>query len=432
MVRPPTQAGLCVRCKGSRMLCGKSQCPIILKQQALIPLKRISLDKNLEGASPPSFFVGHNSYPKILVGPMIQPIIGEVPSIQIIDEPETGWIDKNIEELVKFRSSLLRTSFRVKDVQISKISNNKLLEISQELIQSSKKVDTEVQLDKDPSFKILYDVHSAPLGPSGKLKKIKVNENPKIERPVEKTVSDTDFKATDAMNYLYNENLTVTQVTRILSAGLLGLEKNRRLVPTRWAITATDDTVSKKIIEKIKDFQQISEYHLFNARYLDNHFQILLIPKEWSFENLETWNPKSSFNPSSKPVIMDDFEFYKGRVTYAKNVTGAYYAARLGVVEYLQKIRKQATCIVFREVSSGYIVPLGVWVIRETVRKAFKNQSKKFSDLDSALIEIGKSFQVPLKYWVKNSKLLERLKYQRTLFYYIQKKEQKPVKSSFY
>ena len=424
MVRPPTQAGLCVRCKGSRMLCGKTQCPILIKQQALIPLKRVSLDKNLEGPSPPSFFVGHNSYPKILVGPMIQPTIGDAHSIQLIDEPETGWINRKLEDLVQFRSSLLRTSFRVEDVRVQKISNNKLLQISQELIQSSKKVDTEVQLEKEPSFRMLYDVHSAPLGPTGALKKIRVNENPKILRPVEKSVSDTDFKAVDAMNYLYNEDLTVTQVMRILSAGLLGVDKNRRLVPTRWAITATDDTISKKIIDKIKDFPQISEYLLFESTHLDNHFQILLIPREWSFENQEVWNPKSSFNPSSEPVIAVDYEFYKGRTSYARNVTGAYYAARLAVVEYLYNIlRRQAMAIVLREVSSGYIVPLGVWVIRETVRKAFKSQPKKFSDLDSVLKEIGAHFQVPLKYWVKNSKLLEKLKLQRTLFHYMKLKE---------
>ncbi|MHA1379258.1 MAG: Nre family DNA repair protein [Candidatus Helarchaeota archaeon] len=422
MVRPPTQAGLCIRCKGSRMLCGKTQCPIILKQQALIPLRRISLDKNLEGPSPPSFFVGHNSYPKILVGPMIQPTIGDCPPIQIIDEPETGWIDKKIEELVQFRSSLLRTSFKVENVRINRISN-KLLEISQELIQSSKKVDTEIQLEKEPSFRMLYDVHSAPLGPTGALKKIRVNENPKVEKPVEKSVSDTDFRAVDAINYLYKEDLTVTQVMRILSAGLLGIKKNRKLVPTRWAITATDDTISKRIIGKIKDFPQISEYLLFESKYLDNYFQILLMPREWSFENQEVWNPKSSFNPSSEPVITIDYEFYKGRKDYAKNVTGAYYAARLAVAEYLQRIKKQAMCIVFREVSSGYIIPLGVWVIRETVRKAFKEQPKKFSDINSALKEIGKHFQVPLKYWVKNSKLIKKMKYQRTLFQYIQKRK---------
>lgn len=425
MVRPPTQKGLCVRCKGSRLLCGKLQCPIILKQQAIIPLKHISLEKNFEGASPPSFFVGHYSYPEVLVGPMIRPIKEEGLPIQILDEPELGWINQNIEELVKFRSSLLRTSFRI---NVKKILNNKLLDISQELVQSSNKLDTEVLLEKEPTFRMIYDSHSPPVGPSGTLKQIQIMENPKIDQSVDKSVSDTDLKAADAVSYLYNHKLTVTQVTRILSAGLLGLEKNRKLVPTRWAITTTDDTISKQLIGIIKDYPQISQYFLFKDKTFDNNFQILLIPREWSFENLEAWNPKSSFNPGTEPVIVNDFEFYQGRKTYASNVTGAYYAARLAVSEYLQSIRKQATCIVFREVSSGYIVPLGVWVIRETVRNALKKPPEIFSDINSALEIIGKNFQIPLKWWVKSSKILENVKYQRTLFYYIQNKERSSFK----
>jgi hypothetical protein len=424
MVRPPTQKGLCARCKGSRLLCGKSQCPIIMKQQAIIPLKRISLSKELEGPSPPSFFVGRYSYPNVLVGPMIQPLVEESPSIQVVDEPELGWIDKKIEDLVQFRSSLLRTSFRM---NVRKITENKLLDVSQDLIQSSRKVDTEIQLEKEPIFRMMYDSHSPPIGPTGALKKIRVTENPVISRPVDMAVSDTDFKASDAVNYLYNHDLTVTQVTRILSAGLLGVKRNRRLVPTRWAITATDDTISKKKVDKIKDFPQISQYYLFTGKHFDNHFQILLIPREWSFEMLETWNPKSSFNPSNEAVIMDDYEFYEGRKNYASNVTGAYYAARLAVGEYLEKNRKQATCIVFREVSSGYIVPLGVWVIRETLRRALKGEQKVFGDIDSALAEIGFNFQVPLKNWIKNSKLLDRIKYQRTLFDYMKRNDQKII-----
>ncbi|MFX1451167.1 MAG: Nre family DNA repair protein [Promethearchaeota archaeon] len=422
MVRPPdaSKAGLCVRCKGSRMLCGKTQCPIILKQQAIIPLKRISIKKDFEGASPPSFFVGRHSYPNVLVGPMINPMTIESASIKILDEPELGWIERKIEDLVQFRSSLLRTSFRM---NVNKIADSKLLDISQELIQSSRKVDTEIQLEKEPSFRMMYDSHSPPIGPSGTLRNIRVTENPKIDPPVDKAVSDTDFKAVNAVNYLYDHDLSVTQVMRILSAGLLGIKKNRKMVPTRWAITATDDTVSKRLVDKIKDYPQISQFFLFNGRHFDNHFQILLIPKEWSFEMLETWNPKSSFNPTSSPVIMDDYEFYQGRKTYASNVTGAYYAARLAVAEYLTKIRKQATCIVFREVSSGYIVPLGVWVIRETVRKALKSQPRFFNDLNLALREIGNSFQVLLKHWIKNSHIIEQIKYQKTLFDYIQRKK---------
>jgi hypothetical protein len=37
-----------------------------------------------------------------------------------------------------------------------------------------------------------------------------------------------------------------------LSIGVLGLKKDKKLVPTRWAITATDDILAKKLLEKVK------------------------------------------------------------------------------------------------------------------------------------------------------------------------------------
>lgn len=417
MVRPNLPKGLCVICKGSRNLCGKDICPIIMKQQALIPMKKIDFtakDLELYGSSPPSFFVGRFNYPDVLVGPMIPPIVGKGEEIKILDKPES-WYGKPIEELVSYRTQLIRSAFRVN----VRNQEHRSLETSQELAMAEFPVDTEVKFEKEPKFRIIFDSHSQPMGPIGHIQKLNLTENPKVSNPVEKVVQDVDFKANSAVGYLYSEGLSITDIIRVLSAGLLGLKKNRRLVPTRWAITAADDIASKRLVNRIKSFPEIDKYQVFSSIYLDNKFNILLIPKEWSFEQLETWSGKSSFNPHNEPVIVADSEFYKGRKTYAARVTGAYYAARLAVAEYLYQIRKQATVVVFREVSGGYIVPLGVWVIRETVRDAFKKQPMIFETLSQALNYIGSNFQTPLLNWMRKSAILEKIRKQRTLLEYM-------------
>ncbi len=48
-----------------------------------------------------------------------------------------------------------------------------------------------------------------------------------------------------AMTYLYRRGFDVYEINSILSAGALGEAKQRRLVPTRWSITAVDDTVGQ-------------------------------------------------------------------------------------------------------------------------------------------------------------------------------------------
>ncbi|MHA1893025.1 MAG: Nre family DNA repair protein, partial [Candidatus Helarchaeota archaeon] len=355
----------------------------------------------------------HNFYPNVLVGPMIPPKLGQDLEIRTLDEPDT-WYGKSINELIGLRTSLVRTAFRSNVKNLS----SKLLDLSQEIIMGSRPVDTEVNLEKVPSIKVLYDPHSPPLGPTAKLNKLRITSDPKIDPKVDKVVDDSDLKSIKALNYLYQNDFSVTNLTRLLSAGLLGVKKDRKLVPTRWSITAVDDSISKNIIKEIKYYQEISKFFFFQNKYLDNNFVIILIPREWSFENMETWFSQSAFNPSSEQIIMQDHEFYEGRKKYASNVTGAYYAARLGVSEYLKKIRKQSACMILREVSGGYLAPLGVWVIRETVRKAFEKEPKKFESLNEVLKEASKYLKTPIRTWLRKSKLLRYIRIQKRLVDY--------------
>ena len=57
----------------------------------------------LDGASPPSVFVGRYGYPKVRIGPMIPPAHGDT---AIMDRTEM-WVGKSLEEIVGFRLSLV-------------------------------------------------------------------------------------------------------------------------------------------------------------------------------------------------------------------------------------------------------------------------------------------------------------------------------------
>ncbi|MHA1751300.1 MAG: Nre family DNA repair protein [Candidatus Helarchaeota archaeon] len=424
MVRPPKSKELCLMCKGSRNLCGKPRCPILIKQASIIPIKKIILKSatELQGASPPAFFVGRFDYPKVQIGPMIPPHnSGLDKNLQILDEPDM-WFGKSFDEIVSYRSNLIRSCFTVSHVKRA-LTENKLLSISQEIVMAERPVETEVKFIKAPKLaRIELDSHSQPFGPIGQVEQLIMSENPRINKVVEKTVGDTDLKASKGIINLYKEKQSVTKIQRILSAGLLGT-KERKLVPTRWSITATDDTISKYLIDKIKYFPEVDKYLLFQDKYLGNNFKILIMPREWRFENLEVWISSiwKQFK-GTEPVIMQDYEPYEGRKNYASNVTGAYYAARLAVCEYLYKIKKQGSVLVLREVDEEYIVPLGVWVIRETVRSAMKKQFLEFEDLNSALKYINNSdFKLPIKNWKKKSELIKYISRQKRLIEFFKK-----------
>lgn len=439
MVRPPTEKNVCLRCKGGRLLCGKKTCPILLKKSVLksmVPFEFDKTQRNVEifGASPPGFFVGHFSYPNVYLGPLIPYQEFEtgldISDYHILDAPEL-WFGKRMEDVIRYRSSLVRSNFKT-NVFIGRksrkhtlpIKTKKLLETSQELSMAARPVDTETKLEK-MNLRMMMDNHALPMGPSGMTEKITITENTKVHPQVDYCVSDTDLKATEAVSeHLYFKgHVPESTIKRVFSAGLLGEEKRRRIVPTRWTITAVDDIISKALINEIKKFPEIDDYQIFEATYLDNHFKILLFPGKFIYEMNEVWAPNTLWNISLngnnrnlKPQIMTDFEFYRGRKSYASNITGAYYAARKSVCEYLYKIKRQARVLIFREVSGGYVVPLGVWVIRETVNNAMlTSQPTILDNFNDAVKTMAEGFMVDYKYWKQSSKLINFIKTQKTL-----------------
>ncbi len=87
---------------------------------------------------------------------------------------------------------------------------------------------------------------------------------------------------------------------------------------------------------------------------------------------------------------------------------GGYYAGRFGVAEYLNRIKRQARVIIFREIYEGYIMPVGVWEVRENVRKAVEKNPRKFSTLNEALADIGTRLRIPIDEYLKRSEILKQ------------------------
>ena len=173
--------------------------------------------------------------------------------------------------------------------------------------------------------------------------------------------------------------------------------------------------ISSDLIEKMKDYPLVHEYLVFESWQRDNRFVLLLMPRNWSYELIEAWFPNSIWNPSGKNVVtMSSSESYNGRTTYAET-GGSYYAARLAVTEYLVKERRQACVLILREVHPGYIMPVGVWNVRESVRVAMRTGPKRFAALNEALDYITTRLVMPEEQWIKKSTVLKDTLHQKRL-----------------
>jgi len=398
----------CAICKGTKMLCGRPKCPILEKiriKSKILP----KLSKDIFGSSPSSIFVGSWNYPKVYLGPMVPPIIGDTSEM---DRPEV-WHGRPLEEIIGFRSSLVRSKDQL-DVKIARDPNRRVM-LMQDIVMSDRPVDTELFLEKKPRFEIRLSEFSPPHGPSETLKKLDLAQNPHIPRTIDKVHND-DLLATNGISLLYNKGIEVSHISKLLSAGILGEQKNRKFVPTKWSITATDDIISKELMGSLRDNPQISEYLVFHSEDIGNKLVALVMPGIWSFEFMECWLPGSLFSSDDNvPNIISDWEYFNGRKKYADVIAGAYYAGRLPITSYLYDAGRQARCIVIMEVQPSYHTPIGVWRVRTILEDALKQRPLKFDNMDDAVKEVDNFLTLPAQSYIDKSQLLNFTSRQKVL-----------------
>jgi len=400
----------CLVCKVPIKDNGSKYCPRHNTVEALFRPSSLISGNDFSGTSP-SVFVGRYGYPNISVGILSPPERRD--DAWLYDSP-SFWAENSFEirKIVGLRSSLLNSKFLT---SIKK--RTRLLDLAKEISMSHKPVDVDISLDKLPSLSrpTINDV-TVPFGTSALLKKFTLESSPKVPVKIEKAVGDTDLKAGEAIFGLYSSGISEHSITGLLSVGNLGIGKSRKLVPTRWAITATHDSLGKKLIKKIKDFQT-GNFELYFGSHLGNYFLILTFPDAWGYELFETFIPNEY--QGQELNYTRDHEFYEGRKTYAENCTGGYYAARLSILESLQEKKRQNSVLCLRFITEEYSVPLGVWVMQNACRNAMKNKLKEFSSkeemLEYAFRFILKQFKINIYPLLRDSKVLNFQKSQRKL-----------------
>ncbi len=359
------------------------------------------------GSSPPDIFIGRAGYPNVYIGPLVPPTIGDT---SIMGIPEK-WVGKSIEEIVEFRSMLVRGMHRT---NVNNADNGRVEEMIKELAISDKYELVRQEFSKRPDMRIRFDENTQPFGPSAILKRMEL-EGGKVNRTLEKAYSDTDMTASNAMVELYSKGIEVSRIQKMISAGTIGVGKNRKLVPTRWSITAVDDTLGKNNLKAVKENEELEEVLVYQNDALDNRWLIMMFPGSWEYELVEAWYPNTTWNRESSNIqIFSSYEPYKGRSKYAE-IGGCYYAARLASSELLLKTDRQAKVAILREAHSGYIMPVGVWNVREHVRDALRKEPLRFENTRSAIEFITKRMDIPVKTWMENSAVLRQVTRQKRL-----------------
>jgi DNA repair protein NreA len=399
---------LCLRCRSAQLLCGKPVCPILVKYRAFERTLPMVPGTELDGSSPPGLFVGRFGYPSVSAGPLLSPEHG---STELLDTPEE-WVGRSVEEVVGFRTGLIRGTFRLRVTDAERPS--RWLEELQLLGLAEGSVESEATFRRPPRGHLSLSDATPPFGPSAPIERVHL-EVRRLDPHLDRLSSDVHANARVAVEELYSRGVRVSRIQRAFSVGTLGRRGRRKLVPTRWSITAVDDLLSKQNVERLRELPELSEILVHRLTALDNRWLVVLLPGAYRYESIEAWYPNTLWNPSpGQIVIMGDHEGYDGRTTYA-SIGGCYYAARLAVSEALLREGRQAGIVVLREVHPGEILPLGVWNVREHLRAALRTPAERLASLPDLVKTIGSTFAIPIDRWLRSSAVLHEARTQRRL-----------------
>jgi len=340
---------------------------------ALAKAKPLAGKENFSGSAPAPF-IGRIGYPEVNVG-----------ILSLTERDEDAWehdapihwakTGKKISEIVNYRTQMINSRFK------SSVKNlHKLTSVAQEVSMAKRAVDLDVKLEKKPKLQFNASQWVAPMGPQAQLKKIEVESNPRIPTRVQKCHDDTDLLSAEALVNLHKHGIDEVWLSRMLSTATFGIGKNRKLVPTRWSITATDDILGKDQLADVRQSPLINEWEAYFGAYLGNYYLVLMSPEIWSYELFEIYA-----KPGPALEYSTDHEEYRGRKTYAEQCAGGYYTVRLAIAEHLRQKKRQAGCLVLRFITDEYVMPLGVWVTREATRKALQSQPIQIADKELML-----------------------------------------------
>ncbi|MDO5851445.1 MAG: Nre family DNA repair protein [Methanobacteriaceae archaeon] len=370
----------------------KSKYAFLKKLTDQINMKSVSVDKEIDGSSPPSIFIGSWNYPKVYAGPLIAPTHENT---HIMDQPEQ-WIttNKTQEDIIGYRLNLVRGKQEISITDTESLFIEKL----QDITMGKKSVTSQAMFNKKPRG-LSFNNEESPHGPSAILKEFSI-DNVKWDKQLSKTFYDTDLKAADAIEILHQKNIPFSQIQKAFSVGGMGIKNNRKLVPTRWSITACDTIMADKLLKEVKYYPLIDTYKVYEYSSLNNYYAILTMPTEWEYEWMEAF-----LKPNNRNMIFTDHEYHSPKKGYSR-VGGCYYTCKMAILEQLEKEKKQAGCIVFREAYENYM-PLGVFNVRENVRNAMQEKPTEYETIHQALKYINSKLRLTTDDFKKESTLLK-------------------------
>lgn len=166
-------------------------------------------------------------------------------------------VKRDYSDIIKLKARNILGS--TNDTYIKK-TNDRINKELQDIYKSKNAIEFNSEFENELRFdKVLVNKVSGIVGSRNPLLSLKANENTSTSKKIEKYTAN-DIKSREAIISLYEKGVNEHQIINLLALGSFGMQMNKKMVPTRWAITAYDQTIEKHLHKKLVAHRPVEKY----------------------------------------------------------------------------------------------------------------------------------------------------------------------------
>ncbi|MBD3404814.1 MAG: hypothetical protein GF411_01605 [Candidatus Lokiarchaeota archaeon] len=360
-----------------------------------LQLESIEASSNLTVYSPPGVTVETAKYPIMWAGVLASTQASEW--LSIYDHP-IAWNGIQKEAILTMREYLYRF---VVPIDAREMMPTDMVETLQTVAMSVTPIALDVEVGRLPPRTLQTNGGLLPSSPQVQVKSMKIVSDPEISVVAEK-ISQRDVPASESIWKLLDFEYSLDQVARIMSLGLLGKLKRRRIIPLKAAYKVVIDSFIDRSISELMDKAEGSSSKLFISDFLDDSFVVVMTPG----------------GPSVDYVHLQDYEMDKkrtlsmeGELNHMTDPKTILYADHARFSSYTQMLNEHRNyhITVFHYSNKTTNQILGPWVARAGVTEAFNNSSVHLEDPEVTKTILDSLLYRGLEYWTKDTPILNRM-----------------------
>jgi hypothetical protein len=350
--------------------------------------------RHLTVFSPPGVFIETAKYPVLMAGVLASRQPSEF--LSIFDHPD-AWQGLDREAILSMRKYLYRFVMPVNAREMSPSSTIKTL---QALALSVSPVELEIEAPSLPAQDLKSVGALLPSSPIVHAQSLQLNSEPEISR-VAKTVTEKDIPASDGIWKLLDYDYSLDFAVRLMSVGLLGRHKNRRMIPLKSAYKAVIDVFVNRAVMELIDAPSAQTSRIFTRDLFGDRFTVLMTPGEPRVDYVKL---DMTRKPMSRGVSIESTRHPGLDAKTSVFADHARYSAYCALLSE----RRTSHVTVFHLSRNTKNHVLGPWIARAGVKETLQTDPVLLEDRENTFAVLRSVLRPELGAWIDETNLLER------------------------